>query len=247
MNRAHSAAQSYRALSAARDSPFSNITADLMFGLVNSTLENWKTNIKTILQYDLPHLSIYNLTVEEQTAFAYMKQKNRLQLPSDVMQEKQFELTRSLLNGSGYNQYEISNYARDGFEAIHNQNYWNRVPYLGVGPSAHSFNDNIRSWNISNNQKYLNQWKSGSFVRETETLTIYDIINEQTMLGLRTQKGVDGLRTFAEHHAKVHLIDQISAYIKEGNLQENGSTLTLHPDKWYLADSIASSLFITDD
>ena len=139
MNRAHNADQSHHALSLINSSPFKAVSADLMFGLIDRSLDDWAANLDIMLSYDLDHLSIYNLTVEEQTVFANWKLKNKLQESTSELQYEQYMLAEQKLSASGYDHYEISNYAKPKRQAIHNTNYWNRKPYLGIGPSAHSY------------------------------------------------------------------------------------------------------------
>ncbi len=245
MNRAHTAHQSELALRLVTESSFTNITADLMFGLVDSQELEWQNNIEKMLSYDLPHLSIYNLTIEEQTVYAHQAKKQLLSLPSEVHQNNQYQLAEDLLEHHGYEHYEISNYARSGKRAQHNTAYWDRQPYIGIGPSAHSFYRGKRYWNPANNQTYLVHDHSKAHASLSEDLSKKDMYNELIMLGLRRSDGVDeamikslGMTIWGNYQAL------INPFIRSGVLTKHKGKLLLKRSKWYLSDDISSSLFI---
>ena len=249
MNRAHSGVQSIQALEILTQSKISNISADLMFGLIDNTTENLEQDLRQMTHFNLPHLSVYNLTIEEQTVFANWKQKSKINELSDVLQKEQFYLISDFLAGQNYNHYEISNYAKEGATAKHNTNYWNRVNYLGFGPSAHSLVDNLRSWNVSNNAKYIKYSKDHIIERESEMLSVIDQYNEIVMLGLRRKKGIaktNGLNKLPGL-LQEFFYSSVSPLIKEGILLESDQWIRLHPDFWYVSDDIASALFYTND
>ncbi len=244
MNRAHNAAQSHEALRMINESEIHSVTADLMFGLIDGNLEDWKSNLDKIASYKLTHLSIYNLTIEEQTVFANWKLKNKLNEPLPQEQEEQFYYTSRYLSSLGYDHYEISNYAIPGNYAMHNTNYWKRIPYLGIGPSAHSFDGNKRSWNVSNNANYIKQYNSGSYQQNTELLDQSDHYNELVMLGLRTKWGIN-LHLIKKLHVGIqqHFERLSIPLVQSGILKITNDYATLTHSKWYLSDQIASDLF----
>ena len=247
MNRAHNADQSHHALSLINSSPFKAVSADLMFGLIDRSLDDWAANLDIMLSYDLDHLSIYNLTVEEQTVFANWKLKNKLQESTSELQYEQYMLAEQKLSASGYDHYEISNYAKPKRQAIHNTNYWNRKPYLGIGPSAHSYIDGRRSWNVANNATYIKQLESNSYTPSTEHITEVDRYNELIMLGLRTKNGVkkSDLNQLSDR-LQLHFYKTLEPKIKKNIIIANESHYRLDPDHWYVSDSISSELFFVD-
>ena len=246
MNRAHNADQSHQALRLIKDSNFTNVTADLMFGLIDSNIDEWEQNLDIMCSYKIPHLSIYNLTIEEQTVFANWKMKNKLNVIPESLQEDQFHMARNKLASSGYEHYEISNYALPGFRALHNQNYWNRIPYLGIGPSAHSFYKNLRTSNIANNVLYVKAWETANDHFEAELLSDEDVYNEKIMLGLRRSEGIQVSDLFFNENSRKHFEETADPFLKAGTLIKSKTHVQLHKDKWYLSDHVASSLFLTN-
>lgn len=247
MNRAHSADQSHEALTLIKASPIKAVTADLMFGLIDSTLDDWASNLDTMLLYDLDHLSIYNLTVEEQTVFAHWKLKQKLQEPTTELQYEQYKLADKMLSLSGYDHYEISNYAKPNRQAIHNTNYWNRKPYLGVGPSAHSYIGVTRSWNIANNAAYIKQIESDNFCPTAEVIKEAEWYNELIMLGLRTKKGIK--KSDLDRLSKklqLHFDKTVKPKINKSIILITEGHYRLNPDHWYVSDTISSELFFVD-
>lgn len=248
MNRVHSAAQSHHALNLINHSAFENVTIDLMFGLINSNLEEWKFNLDALDQYRITHLSVYNLTIEEQTVFSNWKVKKKLIELPEAYQEQQFNYASESLKTKGFDHYEISNYGLPGFHSVHNTNYWQRISYLGFGPSAHSYNRNVRSWNQSNNVAYINMIERKKFVQDHEQLDSFDIYNEMIMLGLRTSKGIhvkklDALPQDIQHH----FIKESSSFFDDQILIRKNNYIQLQEKSWYLSDNIASQLFISKE
>lgn len=188
MNRSHDAARAHACLRDAREAGFDNITADLIFGVPGV---DWAAQLQQMAAYQLPHLSVYALTVEEKTALAAHIRKGKTRVVSDEAYEMQFMEAHNSLTASGYQHYEISNYARPGYEAVHNGNYWTGVPYLGIGPSAHSYDGQHRSWNVANNARYLAQLAQNQVaIEEAETLTADMRRSEALMTGLRILRGI---------------------------------------------------------
>ena len=245
MNRAHSAEQSYNALNLINEAAFRSYTLDLMFGLINRTAKEWEKNLRTALKYQPPHISCYNLTIEEQTAFAKWKADGNILESKDLLQKEQYDIAESILISQGYDHYEISNYALEGHHAIHNSNYWNKISYIGYGPGAHSFSNSVRSWNVANNSKYISAITDNISCQESEDLSQFDQFNELMMLGLRTKKGIakkDILHQ--EPLIQKHWNSLSPELIKEGILIEGNDAFSLDPSWWYLSDEIASRLFL---
>lgn len=247
MNRSHTADQALSVMDLCREAGIHNVTMDLIFGLPGSTLDGWAENLRQLLATRPTHASIYSLTIEEKTALAHQIRKGTVSVPDDEAYEAQFRLAHELMTDAGYEHYELSNYAFPGYRARHNASYWAGEPYLGVGPSAHSFDGIKRSWNVSNNQKYLNALSSDSVATEgEEVLSQTDRYHEYVMLGLRTDKGID-----QELIRRTYLSDWeglfgsvINEWKAEGKLVEEGPILKMSPEGWFLSDSLAADLFV---
>ena len=245
MNRNHSAVQSIKALELVKDSTFANVNVDLMFGLIDRTLEDWNKNLEVISAFAFPHLSIYNLTIEEQTVFANWKLKNRIQESSSKLQKQQFMLAHNFLSEAGYDHYEVSNYCKDQQFAKHNTSYWNRHPYLGIGPSAHSFDGRKRSWNVANNNKYIRQWREGDYQKTEEIINQEDLYHELIMLGLRTKWGVSiSLIDKLPDRIKYHFHQAIQPLLDKKVLFKKADHLILDNREWYRSDYFISELFM---
>jgi oxygen-independent coproporphyrinogen-3 oxidase len=245
MNRAHNAQQAVAGIEMAQRQGFSNITVDLIYGTPGLTDEKWKQNVDTALSLAIPHLSCYALTVEPKTALAKMIEKNKSENVDADIQARQFSLLTQWLSAAGFEQYEISNFARPGYRSRHNSSYWQGKPYLGLGPSAHSFNGTSRQWNIANNALYLKSIQSGLLPFETELLTETQRLNEYIMISLRTIEGIS-LERIKREWGEPKLADLISAsrkYIQEGFLDNKDGFLILTPEGKFLADGIAAELF----
>ena len=191
MNRAHNADQSIRAILSLQEAGLTNLSIDLIFGMPEQTLEAWSEEIDTALHFDIPHLSCYALTSEPKTALWHMIESGkRLQIDAD-QQAGMFLILMDKLEQAGYEHYEISNFTQPGFRSRHNSAYWKRIPYLGIGPSAHSFNGMQRMWNIKNNAGYLKQINTGLLPLTAENLSPAEQWNEYIMIALRTKEGID--------------------------------------------------------
>ena len=244
MNRAHNAEQSHTALSLIGQSRFTNCTADLMFGLIHGNQVKWEENLKMMMEYDIPHLSLYNLTIEEQTVFANWTAKQKISEMPESIQEHQFHFASQFLQDHGYDHYEISNYAKGGFHSIHNTNYWKRVPYLGIGPAAHSYVKDHRSWNVANNAQYIKAALDQNFTASSEALDQSDVYNEMVMLGLRTKRGIE-LDLIKELPSNFYNFfqERSKPYLEKNWMIETNEALKISTDKWFLSDQIASELF----
>ena len=189
MNRAHNVKQADTAIKYAQDIGFTNLTIDLIYGVPTSDNKRWKENLDIALTYNLPHISSYALTVESGTAlYAQIKKKNIAPV-DDEKTAKQFDILLQNLRLNGYEQYEISNFARAGHRARHNSNYWLGEKYLGIGPSAHSYNGVSRQWNVANNVEYIKSLAENKIPKTEEILTADQSYNEYVMTRLRTVWG----------------------------------------------------------
>lgn len=248
MNRAHAVEQARTCLQLAREVGFEKLTADLIYAMPNMSDADWVQNLDALLQYDLPHFSAYALTVEAKTALHKFVKDGKVKPASDADQKRQFDLLIDMAVSRGYEHYEISNFAKPGQRALHNSSYWKAEPYLGIGPSAHSFNGHSRQWNVSNNTKYVQALEKGELPATIEQLSTYDQFNEQLLTGLRTSEGVNLERM--ELRFGADMIAQLRAALldlKDDWYQLRNSQLTLTRSGKHFADLIASDLFILAD
>ncbi len=244
MNRIHTAKQSHTAITLVQKY-FHNFSLDLIYGLPNSTNADWKKNIKTALTYNPPHLSCYALTVEEKTALMNDVKKQKVIPLSDELTKEQFDSTIELLEEKNYVHYEISNFGLKGYFSQNNIGYWTGTHYLGIGPSAHSYNGIERSWNISNNILYINQIKKNILPIKKEKLSLNDRYNEYMMTGLRTKQGVSLELIEQKFGEKFRLETEKNAqkYIEQKIISISNSTLSLTKKGLFMSDGIASSFF----
>jgi oxygen-independent coproporphyrinogen-3 oxidase len=245
MGRAHDAEQALRSIALIAKAGFTTWTIDLVYGLPGMTLAEWDEQLTIALDHGMPHLSAYCLTVEARTALAHQVEKHLVQMPGDAEQSAQFDRLMERMEQAGLDHYEISNFGRPGHYSRHNTSYWEGVPYLGIGPSAHSFNGRERRWNVANNAIYTKAVVEGASFWESETLTPAQRTNERLMTGLRTTKGVDvaaleidALRVNAR---------ALQRYLDEGHLLLVEGRLALTKAGRHFADRIASDLFVADD
>ena len=242
MGRAHNALQSLRAIEQVANAGFASWTIDLIYGLPGMSLAEWDEQLTIALDHGMPHLSAYCLTVEARTALYKQVQTGRIIPANDEEQATQFEHGIARVAGAGLIQYEISNFGKEGHFAKHNTSYWQGVPYLGIGPSAHSFNGAKRRWNVANNMRYALGVESKTHFWEEELLTPAQRINERLLTGLRTMWGVEISALggkFREVNAKT-----IDRYLALEELQEINGHLILTPKGKNFADRIASDLFM---
>lgn len=246
MNRAHNAAEAKNVITAVQNAGFDNITIDLIYGSPTLTHQKWEANLQTALDLNLNHISSYCLTVEPKTALDHLIKTHKVTAPNEEQAAVQFDMLVNTLEKNGFEQYEISNFARNGQYAVHNTNYWKNKLYLGVGPSAHSFNKTTRSWNIANNNQYLKGMEAQQPVMEIEELSIENRINEYIMTSLRTIWGLD-MNWFEQEFSAPRaaaLKTALLQKIQDGSIQQQGHFYTLTRDSRILADGIASDLFV---
>ncbi|WP_139002151.1 radical SAM family heme chaperone HemW [Hyunsoonleella aestuarii] len=244
MNRAHSQKEAKASLSLATQY-FDNISLDLIYGIPGLSNEEWIENIEIALSYNVPHISCYALTVEPKTALESFIKKGIIDDVDDDLAQEQFYILVEKLEASGFVNYELSNFGIPKYISKNNSAYWLGKPYLGIGPSAHSFNGDQRSWNVSNNTKYIKSIQKNELPVEREVLTITDKFNEYVMTGLRTIWGVSlkGVELSFGNNYKKYLLQQSEIYIKQHLLYiEDDKLLTTKKGK-FLSDGIASNLF----
>ncbi|MFN3753115.1 radical SAM family heme chaperone HemW [Flavobacterium sp.] len=245
MNRAHNVAEAQKCLEIATKY-FDNITIDLIYGMPNMSNEKWLQNIETALSYNIPHISSYALTVEPKTALhKFIKQGVIPQLDDDLAQEH-FNLLVDKLEENGFIHYELSNFGKENYFSKNNSSYWLGKKYIGIGPSAHSYDGEKRGWNVSNNSVYLKSLAENILPTETETLTKTDRYNEYIMTGLRTIWGVSLDRIENEFGAKYldYLNQQSAKYIEDHLLFIDDNVLRTTKSGKFLSDGIASDLFL---
>jgi len=244
MNRAHNAAEAEDCIAAAVKH-FENISIDLIYGIPGMSNDRWLQNVEKALAFGVPHISSYALTVETKTALHKFVQSGAVAAPSDEVAQEHFHLLVDRLEANGFVHYELSNFGREGFFSKNNTAYWLGRKYLGIGPSAHSYNGVSRSWNINNNALYLKGIDAGELPSEKEKLTTADRYNEYVMTGLRTIWGVSVARVAQEfgHTYADHLLNESEKYITHGHLALTDSVLTATRHGKFLVDGIASDLF----
>lgn len=243
MNRAHNVEESYSCIKSAIEGGITNLTVDLMYGLPDLTNEEWKNHIQTVVDMGVQHVSAYCLTVEEGTALDKFVENGKIVPPTDDLQAEQFLLLVDTLEQNGIMQYEISNFGKEGFESKHNSNYWKGTHYLGIGPSAHSFDGKSRSWNVANNQKYMQQIEAGEDWNETEILSKNDLFNELILTGLRTVNGVDLAHLNSILPIEDTTNNQIEQYCTEGLMEKVINKIRLTKVGRLQADRIAADMF----
>lgn len=245
MNRAHNAAQAHRCIEETGAAGFSNFSIDLIYGSPLLSDEMWQQNVETAIAYGVPHLSCYALTVEEKTPLhKSIILKKAINVEGDK-QARQFMLLMRWLRSAGYEHYEVSNFAKPGFRSRHNSSYWQGISYLGLGPSAHSYNGTTRSWNIANNQQYIQAINNGVLPAEIETLTDTQKLNEYIMIALRTKEGLDvtHVETIWGFEKVSMILKKAQRYLENKALHKVDNKLQLTDDGMLLADGIAAHLF----
>ena len=245
MNRAHNSEEAKKCLKIATQY-FDNISLDLIYGIPNSTSQEWLKNIETALSFGVPHISSYALTVEPKTALANFIDKGIIDDVDDEVAHQQFHQLIEQLEEAGFEHYELSNFAKPGYYSKNNSAYWLGKPYIGIGPSAHSFNGDQRAWNVKNNSIYIKKIEENVLLLEIETLTKNDKYKEFVMTGLRTIWGVSLSKIEDKFglHYKNFLIKEAQFYINEQLLYIEKDSLKATKKGKFLTDGIASELFM---
>ena len=244
MNRSHNAQNAYESVAEARKY-FDNITLDLIYGIPNMSMEKWQANIDKALALSVPHISSYALTVEPKTALHHLIQKGEIPLPDDGVAHEHFLRLVEVLQANGFVHYELSNFGLPGYFSQNNTAYWQGKKYLGIGPSAHSFDGISRSWNVANNVRYIQHIDQQNLPSEKEYLSLADRYNEYIMTGLRTIWGVSLDKIQADFGAKFENYLRLNAqkYLDNQQLVIEDNHLKTTLQAKFFTDGIASDLF----
>lgn len=237
MNRRHDAGNAVKAFHILRESGVRNISIDLIFGISQLTDETWKDTIEKALELSPEHISAYQLSIEEGSALAKMVADGRYVEASEEQCRRQYDILCRCLGRSGYHHYEISNFAKPGFEAVHNSAYWRRAPYIGLGPGAHSLTGNVRSWNSQELPHRSTDGSPATYSRTSETLSPEDIRVERIMLSLRTDKGLKAAELYSLADRAV-----INSLLSEGALEKQGGSIRIPEDHLFTSDEIIREL-----
>ena len=245
MNRAHDSKKAMKSLELSKKY-FDNISIDLIYGVPDSTLETWAYNLEVTMGFDVNHVSTYALTIEPKTALESFVRKLIVDMPKEGLIYKQYNLINEKLEPRGFINYEVCSFAKENYFSKNNSAYWLRKKYIGIGPSAHSFDGKSRSWNISNNKKYVEHINDGRSYHKREELTTIDQYNEYVMTGFRTIWGVstEFLETNFNLKFKHYFIEKIQKHIDQKNIILNDNVYTTTKKGRFLADGIASDLFL---
>lgn len=247
-NRAHNSTEALKCLQDARDTGFDKLTADLIYGAPEMSMEAWEKNIDQLLAFDIEHLSCYALTVEEKTALSHFIRAGQLPPMDEELAAAHFEFLMDKMEAVGYEHYEISNFAKAGHYAVHNTSYWQGAPYLGIGPAAHSYNLSERSWNIANNAIYIKAieaFKKGeNALFETEEITSKQAYNEYILTGMRTKWGckTDKIKEIGNVYWK-HFEKEAANWVNDGHIFIEKGSYKLSRKGKLLADMISAELF----
>jgi oxygen-independent coproporphyrinogen-3 oxidase len=245
MNRAHNTVEAFTSIKTAQDAGFHNITIDLIYGYPLLTQAKWQYNLEQFFRLQIPHLSAYSITVEPQTALASFIRKKKQPEMNDEQSATQFEFLMDEAEKHGFEHYEISNFSLPGKHSRHNSNYWNGVKYLGVGPSAHSFNGETRQWNVANNQQYLVALNTNHAPFTLENLSKEDRVNEFIMTTLRTSNGLDlNLANQLSNGSAEEILKEATPFLSKNWLIQTNQLLTLTREGKLYADHIAAMLFL---
>lgn len=237
MNRRHDAGNAVKAFHILRESGVRNISIDLIFGISQLTDETWKDTIEKALELSPEHISAYQLSIEEGSALVKMVADGRYVEASEEQCRRQYDILCRCLGRSGYHHYEISNFAKPGFEAVHNSAYWRRAPYIGLGPGAHSLTGNVRSWNSQELPHRSPDGSSATYSRTSETLSPEDIRVERIMLSLRTDKGLKATELYSLTDSTV-----VDALLSEGALERQGASIRIPESRLFTSDEILREL-----
>lgn len=248
MNRAHNAQEAERSIKLVQDFGFDNITIDLIYGSSTTTNDMWMKNLQQAINLNVPHISSYALTVEEKTILDHQIKKGITKPVDEDRQNEQFQLLVDTLTSNNFIQYEISNFGKENYFSLHNSNYWKGIHYMGIGPSAHSYNGKSRAWNIANNTKYIQAINQNNLPQEIEVLNEAERFNEMIMIGLRTIYGIDVDRINSEFSQPILdlFYQEINQLIKENLIIQQENKIILKPESKFFADGIASRLFYID-
>lgn len=248
MHRAHNGLDALESLKLIKNAGFDNYSLDLIYGSPTTSNEMWQYNVNQLIDAGVPHISAYCLTIEDNTVFGRWQKQKRLEPIDDEKASRQFYYLLDALEEAGYHAYEISNFAKPGYEAVHNSNYWTGEAYLGVGPAAHSYNGTERQWCVANNARYMKSVEYGNVEVQNEVLTPADRCNEMIMTRLRTSGGLDLdelSRIFGPNYRK--LIEKgLENREMKSHIHREGNRIKLSRSGKMMADRLAASLFIVE-
>ncbi|HET8810924.1 MAG TPA: radical SAM family heme chaperone HemW [Flavobacteriaceae bacterium] len=244
MNRAHNAEEAVKSIQLAKKN-FDNISIDLIYGIPGMSNARWKKNLQIALELEVPHISAYALTVEPKTALAKFIKTGKIKPVDDEMAKQHFEILIETLEKAGFEHYEFSNFGKPGYFSQNNLAYWHGKKYVGIGPAAHSYDGKTRSWNISNNIKYIVTIQQNKLPNETEILSETDRYNEYVMTRLRLREGIliEEIATKFGDKKKRYLLEQAETYLKQDLLLLENGFLKITPNGKFLSDGIAAELF----
>ena len=248
MNRRHGVMQAVQSVKWAKKAGFSNISIDLIYGLPNQTIEEWERNVRIAVELDVQHISAYNLTYHEGTVFYDQLKKGILRELPDELSLQQFEMLVKILKEAGFEHYEISNFCQPGLYSQHNSSYWKSRKYLGIGPSAHSYDLASRRWNVSSIAKYLDGLENNQPYSEREILTEQDRYNDFIITGLRTVWGISEeyiQTTFSSEYFN-HFVKMKVKYLQSGQLICNSGTTSISPEGLFISDKIMADFMVVE-
>lgn len=245
LNRIHRSKDSIEAFHLARSKGFDNVSIDLMFGLPSQTEQQWAADLEIAIALKPEHISAYGLTIEDRTVFGNLSKKGRLIVPGEEQQALYYEQMMRILEDKGYIQYEISNFCLPGYKSKHNSSYWNQERYLGVGPSAHSFDGQSRMWNDANNMTYLKKIESGELPYTLEVLSPRDRTNEYIMTSIRTKEGITLKKLIGElNYPEEKLNEMLPWFVQNGWIEQADDQIYLTTSGKLLADEITLKIFL---
>jgi oxygen-independent coproporphyrinogen-3 oxidase len=249
LNRAHDKNAAIKCMDDARKAGFKNISIDLIYAIPNQDNDTWLKNIEQAIALNPEHISSYSLTIEEKTVFGKWSATGKLKPVIDDVAAQQLEILVEQLDHAGFDQYEVSNFGKPGFYSAHNSSYWKQQPYLGIGPSAHSYNGTSRQYNVSNNHIYLRTLNEGKIPCEIEILTREDQVNEYLLTTLRTSWGTDLAKLKADYHYNLEADhhEYLDNLLSQRLAEINNGVLYLTKAGKLLADKIASDFFLMKD
>ena len=246
MRRSHNAEQAETSVRLANSGGFDNITMDLIYGIPGQIYGDWEKNIEKALSLPVSHLSAYHLTFEPGTVFDHWRKKGKLLPVPEEESVDQYRILREKLLAAGFDHYELSNFGREGSVSKHNMLYWSGSAYLGLGPSAHSFDGERRSWNISSVKEYIKRIKSGEEIGKTEHLTSKELYHDYLITSLRTKRGADPLH-IKEAYGKafhLHFEKKVKPFLEKGSMSVAEGKLHIEPEQWLITDHILRALFL---
>jgi putative oxygen-independent coproporphyrinogen III oxidase len=249
LNRRHTAEQASKALNDILRTGFENVSIDLIYGIPGMSLKAWESNLEQSLAFDIKHLSAYHLTIEQGTAFGKMKERGLFEEVDEEISNNEFNILVKKTESEGFIHYEISNFGKPGYFSIHNTNYWKQVPYIGLGPSAHSFNGYSRQWNISDLKKYIRYVNDGTIFYEKEELDLKTRFNEYIMTSLRTMWGIDleYLEKTFDKESYDYVINLSGKFIDYGLMKHDKKNLILTNQGKMISDNIISEFMVPGD